>query len=106
MSALTRYQRRQLEAVRANLVRADRYVKQEKVVGIAHQIKPEDTNGGDYLLKNPKVAETSTNSPLAVRVMSHQIGSDFVGLYEALRLLDQFLSNPTGKTIIIEDELE
>lgn len=89
---LTKKQLQALRIIRNELRRGVDYLRNEKVVGIATEIKTTFANGADYLIKNPACIETSANTVGAVRVMNKNFGSDIVGLYNALTGLDEFLT--------------
>lgn len=91
---LTKEQLRQLETVRSNLRRAVKHLQAPDIMGIARKIEESAIRGNSYLVKNPACCETSVNTPPAIRLENHQIGSDIVGLYTALTLIEAFLTPP------------
>ena len=91
---LTKQQIKQLETIRSNLRRAVRHLSAPDVMGIARKIEPSQALGNAYLVKNPACCEVMTNTPPAIRLENHQIGSDIVGLYTALQLIESFLTPP------------
>lgn len=91
---LTKQQIKELETIRANLRRAVQYVRRPEVQGIAEAIPENRALGGDYRIINPACCETSVNTHLFIRTINHCIGSDFVGLYNALTAIERFLAPP------------
>lgn len=91
---LTKEQIKKLETIRANMRRAKAHLTAPDVMGLARKIDPDKALGNAYLVKNPACCETMTNTPPAVRLENHQIGSDIVGLYNALQMLEEFLNPP------------
>jgi hypothetical protein len=96
MTALTRKQLYELEAIRGNLRRAVAYLQSPEVVGIAHATK--NPNGASYTIVNP----ACINSYLPaehVDVINRFIGSDIAGVYTALHELDEFLDPAPAPTL-------
>ena len=91
---LTKQQIKELEAIRANLRRAVRYMRRPEVQGIAEVLPESRALGCDYRIINPACCETATNLKPIVRTMDHRAGSDFVGLYNALTAIESFLAPP------------
>ena len=100
MAKLTKRQASQLKAIRANVERAAKYLQQDKVVGIA--VETDNPLGNSYTIRNPACLETTAGSVLHINTLNKHIGSDIAGLYEALRLLNEWSDNPELKIKTME----
>lgn len=91
---LTKEQVKRLETIRSNLRRAVNYMKKPEIVGIATATLPDRILGNTYIIKNPACCESMTRTPPAINITNHEAGSDIVGLYWALSMIEEFLDPP------------
>jgi hypothetical protein len=81
---LTKTQQQQLYYILHHIERANKYLLDDKVVGIAH--KTDSPNGASYTINN-----TDCSTIHHVDVMDKHIGSDITGVYDTLKLLKRFI---------------
>ena len=89
---VTKKHLRELERVHTNLSRAIAYIQRPNVQGIA--VETTNPNGGSYRIVNPDLALPNDHTiPRAefIQTINHEVGSDFVGLYQAFRELDRII---------------
>ncbi len=111
MADLNKTQLKRLQTVRANLNRGLDFLKKYEVhIAVAERDKDlqYSPRGDHYVITNKEITHgDKAEFPERIHLSNKYIGSDIAGLHEALRLIDEFLANPSCKIIIRnEDELE
>ena len=91
MAKLTKKQSGQLQNILYDIERAYNFIEQPEVKGLAHEIKEDRTNGGDYKIINSACVETSSNTVEFIRLTNKNYGSDIAGLHMGLRKLKNFI---------------
>lgn len=82
--------RHELEAILADMDRAETYLLSPDIIGIA--TRTDRPNGGDYTIRNPACVAHQSTPAEHITAMHKQAGSDIAGLYAAARRLRIILS--------------
>jgi hypothetical protein len=87
---LSKKQERTLRNILSHLERAEKYLRGDRIVGIAW--KADSPNGASYHIENTKCSEVH-----AVDVVTTFTGSDLMGLPTARKALAEFLDSEPKK---------